>query len=390
MPSQWDTILSTYGLDQIVYDPTRVTSKSVSLIDHIYTTRPEDNIYANIPIKCPSDHYPVSLSLRYGKQNKRHTRPNDHKVIRYRNFKNFNEELFLHDLKNQNFIEILQATDPNTALDMWYDKFVNTLNKHAPTICKRVKKNVQPEWHKADFTELRQQRDYCHKIKDFDNFKRNKNKLTSSIRSSKTKYFSEAIQSGKNIGELWKHLKDISSQSKSQISSINVDGQTFDNVADICEKFNDHFSSVADRIIQNPQNNASIDKLCILVNSKTSHMDTFSYTCIMPEEVLTELLKLNIHKSSGLDGIGPNILKISASVIYKSLAHIFNLSLCTGKFPLKLKLARVTPLYKSGDNTDMNNYRPISVLPNLSKLFEKFVYAQIYEYLVKYNMIHVN
>ena len=50
----------------------------------------------------------------------------------------------------------------------------------------------------------------------------------------------------------------------------------------------------------------------------------------------------------------------------------------------------MTPLYKSGDNTDMNNYRPISVLPNLSKLFEKFVYAQIYEYLVKYNMIHVN
>ena len=116
------------------------------------------------------------------------------------------------------------------------------------------------------------------------------------------------------------------------------------NVADICEKFNDHFSSVADRIIQNPQNNASVDKLSNWVNTKTSYMDTFSFTCIMPEEVLTELLKLNIHKSSGLDGIGPNILKISASVIYKSLAHIFNLSLCKRKFPLKLKLARVTPL----------------------------------------------
>jgi hypothetical protein len=49
-----------------------------------------------------------------------------------------------------------------------------------------------------------------------------------------------------------------------------------------------------------------------------------------------------------------------------------------GNFPSKLKLARVTPLYKSGDIADMNNYRPILVLPSLSKLFENIVYAQIY------------
>jgi hypothetical protein len=63
----------------------------------------------------------------------------------------------------------------------------------------------------------------------------------------------------------------------------------------------------------------------------------FSYTCILPEEVLTELLKLNIHKSSGLDGISPHILKMSATVIYESFTHIFNISLCTGNFPSKLK-----------------------------------------------------
>ena len=81
--------------------------------------------------------------------------------------------------------------------------------------------------------------------------------------------------------------------------------------------------------------------------------------CKLNGRSLTELLKLNIQKSSGLDGISPNILKMSATVIYESLTHIFNLSLCTGNFPLKLKLARVTPLYKSGDIADMNNKRPI-------------------------------
>ena len=147
---------------------------------------------------------------------------------------------------------------------------------------------------------------------------------------------------------------------------------------------------MAERIIKNSNLNASTEKLDNWVSSKLWLENTFSYTCILPEEVLTELLKLNIHKSSGLDGISPNILKMSATVIYESLTHIFNLSLCTGNFPSKLKLARVTPLYKSGDIADMNNYRPISVLPSLSKLFEKIVYAQIYEYLIKYKLIHPN
>lgn len=147
---------------------------------------------------------------------------------------------------------------------------------------------------------------------------------------------------------------------------------------------------MTERIIKNSNLNASTEKLDNWVSSKLWLENTFSYTCILPEEVLTELLKLNIHKSSGLDGISPNILKMSATVIYESLTHIFNLSLCTGNFPSKLKLARVTPLYKSGDIADMNNYRPISVLPSLSKLFEKIVYAQIYEYLIKYKLIHPN
>jgi len=101
-------------------------------------------------------------------------------------------------------------------------------------------------------------------------------------------------------------------------------------------------------------------------------------------------VKLNIHKSSDLDVASPNILKMSATVIYESLTHMFNLNPCTGNLPSKLKLARLAPLYKSGDIVDINNYRSISVLPSLSKLFEKVVYAQIYEYLIKYKLIDPN
>ena len=87
-----------------------------------------------------------------------------------------------------------------------------------------------------------------------------------------------------------------------------------DNIEDICSNFNNHFSSVAERIIKNSNLNASTEKLGNWISSKFWLENTFSYTCILPEEVLTELLKLNIHKSSGLGGISPNILKMSATV----------------------------------------------------------------------------
>ena len=78
----------------------------------------------------------------------------------------------------------------------------------------------------------------------------------------------------------------------------------------ICNNFNNHFSSVAECIIKNYNLNTSTEKLDNWISSKLSLENTFSYTCILPEEVLTELLKLIIHKSSGLDGISPNILKM--------------------------------------------------------------------------------
>jgi hypothetical protein len=68
-------------------------------------------------------------------------------------------------LKNQNFNLVLQITDPDLALDSWYE--IYTLNKHAPLISKRVKKNKQPKWHKKEFADLRRQRDYQGRVQDF-------------------------------------------------------------------------------------------------------------------------------------------------------------------------------------------------------------------------------
>ena len=79
-----------------------------------------------------------------------------------------------------------------------------------------------------------------------------------------------------------------------------------------------------------------------------------------------------------MDGISANILKLTSTLIVPSITFIFNLSIRTGIYIDEWKLARVIPIYKSEDKRKCENYRPISILPIISKIFEGEVLTQIY------------
>ena len=75
--------------------------------------------------------------------------------------------------------------------------------------------------------------------------------------------------------------------------------------------------------------------------------------------------------SVGYDGLSIKLLKNIAGVIFEPLINIFNLCISSGMFPSRWKIARVIPLHKKGDKSDVNNYLPIVILSSLSKVFEK-------------------
>ena len=93
--------------------------------------------------------------------------------------------------------------------------------------------------------------------------------------------------------------------------------------------------------------------------------------------MVEQLLKLDPHKSAGLDNLDPLFLKLAARIISAPITSMFNLSLQTSEFPSDWKTAAVVPLFKGGDKLDLNCYRPISILPCLSKVFEKLVNTQL-------------
>ena len=113
-----------------------------------------------------------------------------------------------------------------------------------------------------------------------------------------------------------------------------------------------------------------------------------SESTVTKSELQTAFQSLQSNKSAGVDEISVNVVKHVFDIIESPLHHIFDLSLKTGKFPYKLKIARVTPIFKSGDDSNVTNYRPISVLPCFSKLLERIMYNRLYKHLTENDMLY--
>lgn len=108
-------------------------------------------------------------------------------------------------------------------------------------------------------------------------------------------------------------------------------------------------------------------------------------TC--PVEILQIISKLRNTKSVGYDNIPTSIIKENADIFVYPLNHIINLSITDGCFPDKLKYTIIKPIFKKGTTTDMDNYRPIALIPVFSKIFERIIYQRLMEFLNKHSIL---
>ena len=122
-------------------------------------------------------------------------------------------------------------------------------------------------------------------------------------------------------------------------------------------------------------------------DTKLQENQQFKIAFIDEDCVLSMLRKLNVNKSAGIDSLGPRILKLAAPVIAKPIAHLINMSIKEGNFPDDLKMAKVSPIYKKGERNDPGNYRPISILPTLSKIIKKHVTSQLRDFLQTFDLL---
>ena len=118
------------------------------------------------------------------------------------------------------------------------------------------------------------------------------------------------------------------------------------------------------------------------------NLEKFEHVCITEETIKKLLCCLDVSEAPGMDEISPRLLKDGAEVLAKPICDIINFSIKLSTFPDKCKFAKLTPPFKKGSKTDPKSYRPISLLPFISKLIEKVIHKQTQEYLDKNGLIY--
>ena len=168
-----------------------------------------------------------------------------------------------------------------------------------------------------------------------------------------------------------------------QIDELIIDNEPTNDKNEIAKKFKDHFENCAQQLASNlPQTGE-----CEILFDQQPALDFEPVTTKTLESTIKSLLPKS---SCGFDLLTNRMLKKEKKTFATLLTPLINESLAAGIFPEVLKIAKVIPIHKKGDKRNMNNYRPISLLPVLSKIFEKILNAQLTEHLDKYKIIDEN
>ena len=351
-------LIFQHGLIPIINKPTRITKRNATAIDHIIT-----NSYLSSKLKTGiiktdiSDHFPIFLVFETPDIS---TYPSTTTIFkRYINDKSIKQLNLL--LNEVNWDNVLQTKCPNIAYESFLETFLCLYEKAFPKVKINIKtKSLLSPWMTKGL------------LKSI--FKQIKNK------SKKNYYQNLLIKYQNNIKKTWDIIKEVIGKTKLKsnilprrliINSI----ETYDKKI-IANEFNNYFVNVGPNLASNiPPSSKHFETY---LNHNESSLLEGDLT---DEELKTAYFSLTNNKSPGYDEISANVIINTFKNISKPLRYIFNESLSQGIFPEKLKIARITPIFKSDDETSVSNYRPISVLPCFSKIIERIMYNRLYTFL---------
>ena len=387
---EWDNFVTSLGFNQLVCDPTRVTDTSSTLIDHIYTNSEENiaNVHAcKISI---SDHYAI-----FGNRKQNNCiKSNTHQTITYRSFKNFDESRFISDMHDIPWETIEYFNDINEIVEVWNKMFLEIVNKYAPLKSHRIKRKYQPDWLTPQILDCIKERDKCKLNGKMDEYRLLRNKVSSMIDTAKKEAYQTKVEKGKDDPRsIWKLFKQFGMSKKGTTKvnnfEIKINNDIISDDQDIANIFNDYFVNIPSKL-KEPIQPSEFKLLHNFVDSKVNDNTNFTIPFVNSSFVSNYLSNMDVTKATGLDCIGPRLLKIAPNVLTPSITYIINKSIESGVFPCTWKNAKVNPIFKTGDKDNVNNYRPISILPTLSKIIEKWTASKLMSYLDKYKLLHKN
>ena len=295
---------------------------------------------------------------------------------------NINIEHYLHE-----------AEDINQPYNVYQDELVKVIDKHIPFkylsrkefrwklkpwITNGIKKSIKLK-NKYYKKYTKNKSNYWFKLYKF--YLNSIKRLTfASKRNHYKKYFEQNIN---NCKKIWNGINEVLKNHKKSANEeifLNEDGMVITDQKRVANSFNHFYTNVADNLLLKIGNTTT--KYQDYLKNPNEH--SFYMNEVDFGEVYKILKNLDITKSGDIYGISPTLLKLCSREITPNLTKLFNLSLKLGQFPDKLKVAKIIPIYKGDSKLEPGNYRPISLLPIIGKVFEKVVHERVYNFIEKY------
>lgn len=375
------SLLSLHNLSVCPLDATHHTATSHTLLDIIATSNP-DKVLTHGQLPAPGLSHHDLIFLSYSLRIPR-SQP---KIITYRDLKHINNAALMTDaaMSPWHEIEYLQTVDEKVA--MFNNLLTNLYDKHAPVITRRATRPPSPWLDQAILT-LMAQRDKAYRkyrckaransltaVAYFEDYKRLRNRCTQDIRKAKRKYAYGLLSLRSTPANLWKGLRNLGVGNKMSSSSPDISP----------DELNIQFSQLPVTI----NDSTKRQTLQTIESSYNADTDKFYFRHIIPSEVNNAIKNIKT-RAVGNDNISIYLINLILPFILDTITNIFNYSLQTGIFPTAWKSAIIRPLSKISNPISANDYRPISILPILSKALESLVHNQICNYVNKKGMLNM-
>ena len=389
----------SYGLFPLINKPTRICKDSMTIIDNIFTND-TDNLHkmnCGILIYDISDHLPTIVTIEGLHGNSDKIKHN--KSIWKRTIKESNIQKMKNLLNECHWDHELDGNDVNVSYNRFVKTFLDCYNNACPK--KRVeikndKKSDKP-WFTKGLRNACKKKQHLYKAylckrteMSEKRYKIYKNKLTKVLRCEEKRYYDRLLMANKgDMQKTWNVLKKIIGK-KSKLHTCNEfveKGLKITNPNDIAKGFNEFFVNVGPNLASKIKNKGNTTNKAVDYLKDINFNESLFLKPVTEFELLSIVNKFKSKASCGYDEINMSIVRKVIHPILIPLLHICNLSLNSGVFPDAMKIAKVLPFFKSGEDNIFSNYRPVSLLPQFSKILEKLFNNRLVEFIEKFQLL---
>lgn len=380
LTSRFLEILNIYKFKCRVTNATRITSHSQTCIDNIITNF--NKCKAEVLNLGLSDHtaqtleFPCSTGFSV-----RHWYVYKRKVDNY-------IDIFMKYISQIKFQEVFEQTHPNEAYNVFVELYKTIYDLCFPIEKCKVTYRKKPNWKtKGIKTSSKRKRQL------FIEFQKTRSEFTTTYYNKYKKILRSTIRYSKRRMNI-NYITKSTNKTKATWNTIKQNTSTTNEIPTIINKLQTNEGNITDPI----QIAEHLNRYYVTENLNSKFIDNYKpitdpqcksiYLNPVDEQEIQSIVKsIKSKRSCGEDGISMDVIKTSIDTIISPLVHIINLMLQTGYFPDKMKLSLIKPLHKKGSKKESENYRPIALLPNFSKIFEKVIYKRIANFLEKHNVL---